>query len=97
MRVYLPLRSRSARRYDTDMAPQKLPVYVNRYPDGRGTLTCAHCAIDAELEGATATALYTESENGRSAIVWQSDLTAERLLGAAADPCVHLAAYREPA
>jgi hypothetical protein len=73
---------------------EKLPVYVNRYPDGRGTLTCAHCAIDAELEGARATALYTGRPDGHTAITWDSELTAEELLAAAADQCMHLAAYR---
>jgi hypothetical protein len=77
------------------MSLQKLPVFVNRYPDGRGTLTCAHCAVDAELDGAHTTALFAEQQNGRRAIVWESDLTAEHLLAAAADQCMHLAAYRE--
>ena len=77
------------------MSPHKLPVYVNLFPDGRGTLTCAHCAVDAELEGAHATALFAEDDEGRRAIVWESDLTAEQLLGAAAEQCMHLAAYRQ--
>ena len=76
------------------MTLQKLPVYVNRYPDGRGTLTCAHCAVDAELEGAQATALYAEQTGGRTAIVWESDLTPEQLIAAATEQCMHLAAYR---
>ena len=77
------------------MTAEKLPAFVNRYPDGRGTLTCAHCAIDAELDGAWATALYASREDGHSAILWDSALSAEELLAAAADPCMHLAAYRE--
>lgn len=78
------------------MALQKLPVYVNRFPDGRGTLTCAHCAVDAGLDGATTTALFAEETPGRRALVWESDLTAEQLIAAAADQCMHLAAYRSP-
>ena len=74
---------------------QHLPVYINRYPDGHGTLTCAHCAVDAELEGATPTALYAEDADGRRGVIWESDLTAEQLLAAAADQRMHLAAYRE--
>jgi hypothetical protein len=77
------------------MALQKLPVYVNYYPDGRATLTCAHCAVDAELEGAVPTALYAEEGEDRRAIVWESTLTAEHLLAAAAHQCMHLAAYAE--
>jgi hypothetical protein len=79
------------------MTAEKLPAFVNRYPDGRGTLTCAHCAIDAKLDGAHATALYASEDDGQSSIIWSSALTAEELLAAAADPCQHLAAYREPA
>lgn len=80
------------------MQPEKLPVYVNRYPDGRGTLTCAHCAIDADLEGATSTALYAaRTDEGFQALVWDSTLTAEQLLGAAAAPCMHLAPYHPAA
>jgi hypothetical protein len=77
------------------MTLQKLPVFVNRYPDGRGTLTCAHCAVDAELDGAHTTSLFAEQHDSRRAIVWESDLTAEHLLAAAADQCMHLAAYRD--
>jgi len=76
------------------MSLQKLPVFVNRYPDGRGTLTCAHCAVDAELDGARSTALFAEQRDGRRAIVWDTALTAEHLFAAAADQCMHLAAYR---
>ena len=76
------------------MSVQKLPIYANIYPDGRATLTCAHCAVDAELEGARATALYAEEADGRRAIVWESDLTAEQLVAAGADQCMHLAGYR---
>jgi hypothetical protein len=87
-----------ATRYADGMTLEKLPVYVNRFPDGRGTLSCAHCAIDAELEGAIVTALYAEEvADERRGIVWQSALTAEQLLGAAADPCPHLAVYRAAA
>jgi len=77
------------------MTLAKLPVFVNRYPDGRGTLTCAHCAVDAELEGATVTALYAEEAEDRRGVLWQSSLMAEQLLAAAADQCMHLAAYRD--
>ena len=79
------------------MSRQRLPVYVNRFPDGRATLTCAHCAIDAQLEDAQATALFAEDGQGRAAIVWESDLTPEQLIAAAADQCIHLAAYRDAA
>lgn len=77
------------------MARERLPVYLNRFPDGRGTLTCAHCAIDAELEGAHATALYAEARTEGGTILWDGDLSAEELLGGAADPCQHLAAYQQ--
>ena len=77
------------------MSRQRLPVYVNRFPDGRATLTCAHCAIDAQLEDAQATPLFAEDDQGRGAIVWESDLTPEQLIAAAADQCIHLAAYRQ--
>ena len=79
------------------MTLEKLPVYVNSYPDGRGSITCAHCAIDAQLEGASVTALYAECDEpgswGRSGIVWESELTPEQLIAAAAQRCKHLATY----
>jgi hypothetical protein len=75
------------------MNRDRLPVYVNRYPDGRLTLTCAHCAIDAQLEGAVSIALYAESRPGGGAIAWEADLTPEHLIAAAAAQCMHLAAY----
>ncbi len=79
------------------MTTDKLPLYVNIFPDGRGTLTCAHCAIDAELEGAHATALFTrrrgDGPGESSAIVWQSDLSAEQLIAATRDQCQHMADY----
>ena len=76
------------------MSLQKLPVYANVYPDGRATLTCAHCAIDAQMEDARTTELFAEDGDGRAAIAWESDLTPEQLIAAAAEQCVHLAAYR---
>ena len=80
------------------MSLEKLQLYVNIFPDGHGTLTCAHCAVDAELEGAHVTALFTErrddaAEEWSSAIVWQSDLAPERLIVAARSQCPHLADY----
>ena len=82
----------------TRMSLEKLPLYVNIFPDGHATLTCAHCAVDAELEGAHATALFAErrddgSGGGARAIVWQSDLVPEQLIVAARSPCPHLADY----
>lgn len=76
------------------MPGQRLPVYVNRFPDGRLTLTCAHCAIDAQLEDAEAIALYAEGRPAGAAIAWDADLSPEHLIGAAADQCIHLAVYR---
>lgn len=76
------------------MARERLPVYVNRFPDGRLTLTCAHCAIDAELESAEAIALYAEGRGDGRAIAWDDALTPEHLIAAAAAQCMHLAAYR---
>jgi hypothetical protein len=73
------------------MPRERLPVYVNRFPDGRLTLSCAHCAIDAELEQAEAIALYAE---GR-AILWDDVLKPEQVIAAAAEQCMHLAAYRQ--
>lgn len=79
------------------MTLEKLPVYVNIFPDGRETISCAHCAIDAQLEGARVTTLYAESDPpgspGRFGIVWESDLTPEQLIAAAAQRCKHLATY----
>ena len=80
------------------MPVEKLPLYVNVFPDGRRTLTCAHCAVDAQLEGARVTALYTERRGdpasaGSAAIVWQSDLTPEELVAAAKHQCRHLEGY----
>jgi hypothetical protein len=77
---------------------EKLPLYVNVYPDSRATLTCAHCAVDAELEGARVTALFTERRAapepaGTTAIVWQTDLAPELVFVAARAQCMHLAAY----
>jgi hypothetical protein len=77
------------------MTRQRLPVYVNRFPDGRLTLTCAHCAVDAQLEHAVAVALYAEDRPDGAAIAWDADLTPEQLIAAAAGQCMHLAAYRE--
>lgn len=77
------------------MTVQKLPVYVNRYPDGRGSLTCAHCAVDAGLEGAHAIALYADRTEGQAALLWHTEITAEQLIAAAANQCMHLAAYRQ--
>jgi len=76
------------------MTRERLPVYVNRFPDGGMTLTCAHCAIDAELEGAEVIALYADGQGAEWAIVWDAGLTPEQLIGAAAEQCMHLAAYR---
>ena len=78
------------------MPIEKLPLYVNVYPDGHGTLTCAHCAVDAQLEDAQVTALYTErreNPDGTTAIVWQTDLTPEEFIVAAQQQCIHLADY----
>lgn len=80
------------------MPIDKLPLYVNLFPDGQATLTCAHCAVDAQLEGARATALYTERRDDSAgqptaAIVWQSDLTAEEFIVATRRQCAHLADY----
>jgi hypothetical protein len=80
------------------MTVEKLPLYVNIFPDGRGTLTCAHCAVDAQLEGAMVTALHTERRDGPApagtrAIVWQSDLTPEQLITAARQYCPHVEDY----
>ena len=80
------------------MPVEKLPLYVNVFPDGRRTLTCAHCAVDAGLEGARTTALYTERRDepepaGTTAILWQSDLTPEELFAATRRPCPHLEDY----
>lgn len=82
------------------MTLEKLPIYVNIFPDGHITMTCAHCAVDAQLEGARVTTLYTEhvsndAELGRTAILWESDLSPEQLVGAAARQCKHLAGYGE--
>jgi hypothetical protein len=81
---------------------EKLPVYVNLFPDGRVTLTCAHCAVDAQLEGAVPTALHTErrddpSPSGTTGIVWQSALMPEQVLAAARNVCMHLTEYGQPA
>ena len=78
------------------MTRQRLPVYVNRFPDGRLTLTCAHCAIDAQLEQAVTIALYCDDRPGGSAILWDAELTPEQFIAAAAGQCAHLAAYRAP-
>ena len=75
------------------MPRERLPVYVNRFPDGRCTLTCAHCAVDAQLEDAQTTALFCEDREDGSGILWESHLTPEQFIGAAADQCMHLAAY----
>lgn len=76
------------------MSRQRLPVYVNRYPDGRLSITCAHCAIDAQLEDAEAVALYAETRGAGGALTWDDRLTPEQVIAAAADQCLHLAAYR---
>lgn len=80
------------------MRIEKLPLYVNVFPDGRAMLSCAHCAVDAQLEGARVTALYTERRDepaptGTTAILWQTDLVPELLVVAARQPCLHLAHY----
>jgi hypothetical protein len=77
---------------------EKLPVYVNLFPDGHATLTCAHCAVDAQLEGGVPTALHTERRDdpppaGTVALLWQSGLTPEQVLLAARDYCMHLKEY----
>lgn len=77
---------------------EKLPLYVNVFPDGRATLTCAHCAVDAELEGARPIALYTErrsgpAPNGSTAILWQADLAPETVIAATRTQCLHLRDY----
>lgn len=76
------------------MTRQRLPVYVNRFPNGRATLTCAHCAVDAQLEDAAGTALFATSSGEGGGITWETDLTPEQLIAAAADQCMHLSAYR---
>lgn len=76
------------------MQRQRLPLYVNRFPDGSLTLTCAHCAIDAQLENAAAVALYAEDRRSGGAITWDDDLTPEHLIAAAAHQCMHLVAYQ---
>lgn len=76
------------------MVRERLPVYVNRFPDGKLSLTCAHCAIDADLDGAEAIALYAEGRGEGRAITWDDALTPEHLIAAAAEQCMHLAAYR---
>ena len=73
---------------------QRLPIYINRFPSGRLTLTCAHCAIDAQLDNAESVALYAESRTGGGAISWDASITPEDLVVAAAEQCMHLAAYR---
>jgi hypothetical protein len=73
---------------------QRLPVYVNHFPDGSLSLTCAHCAIDAQLENAESVALYAEVNNGGRAIAWDVDLAPEQVIAAAAHQCMHLAAYQ---
>lgn len=80
------------------MAVEKLPLYVNVFPDGHSTLTCAHCAVDAQLEGAQVTALYTErrddsAADGSTAVLWHSGLTPEQLIAAARTQCMHLSDY----
>ena len=80
----------------TPMSLDKLPLYVNIFPDGHATLTCAHCAVDAQLEDARVTALYSERHDGpdaATAIVWQTDLSPEELIVAARRQCPHLADY----
>jgi len=81
-----------------DAVVEKLPLYVNVYPDGRSTLTCAHCAVDAGLEGARVTALYTEHRAGpgpagTTAIIWQTPLTPEEFIVATRTRCRHLDGY----
>ena len=81
-----------------DARVEKLPLYVCILPDGRATLTCAHCAVDAQLEQARVTALYTErrpepAPTGTSAVIWQSDLSPEELIVACRDICPHVAGY----
>lgn len=80
------------------MPVEKLPLYANIFPDGHATLTCAHCAVDAQLEGARVTALYTErrdepAPDGSTAILWQSKLSPEDLIVAARHQCSHLDGY----
>ena len=76
------------------MERERLPIYINRFPGGRLTLTCAHCAIDAQLEDAESVALYAESRNAGAAISWDASLAPEDMVAAAAEQCMHLAAYR---
>jgi len=73
---------------------QRLPLYVNRFLDGSLSLTCAHCAIDAQLESAASIALYAEERHTSRAITWDTDLTPEQVIAAAAHQCMHLAAYQ---
>ena len=72
------------------MAIEKLPLFVCLYPAGQARLTCAHCAVDAELEGARVTALYTDRDGEVASVLWQSDLTPEDLFRAAPHQCLHL-------
>ena len=76
------------------MSRQRLPVYINRFPDGALSLRCAHCSIDAQLEGAETIALYCEDRPGGSSVLWEADITPEQFIAAAAGQCMHLAAYR---
>lgn len=73
---------------------QRLPIYINSFPGGRLTLTCAHCAIDAQLEDAESVALYAESRGIGAAISWDASITPEEMVAAAAEQCMHLAAYK---
>ncbi|MFN8557534.1 MAG: hypothetical protein U0531_09375 [Dehalococcoidia bacterium] len=80
------------------MTIEKLPLYVARHADGRALLVCAHCAVDAQLEGAAVTALYTERRDepppsGSRAILWRSDLEPEHVVLATRHPCQHAATY----
>jgi hypothetical protein len=85
---------RAAEKRHTLVQRQRLPLYVNRFPDGSLTLTCAHCAIDAQLENAQSIALYAEVRGSGSAITWDTDLAPEHLIAAAAHQCMHLVAYQ---
>lgn len=76
------------------MGRQRLPVYINRFPDGSLSLTCAHCAIDAQLEDAESIALFAEDRSGGGAIAWDAELAPELVIAAAAHQCMHLAAYQ---
>jgi hypothetical protein len=63
-------------------------------PRQRLPLACAHCSIDADLEGAEILAVFAEDTADGAAIGWDGPLAAEQFVAAAASQCMHLAAYR---